>query len=91
MKSLAAEQSADAPLGVLSHFRVEFYDCLYTRAAALRDPHTADLWTWLIIADHTQLRLARPHAEDLRRPWERPAEPRRLTPARVRRGSVTSA
>ncbi|MEU6014538.1 transposase, partial [Streptomyces sp. NPDC047515] len=23
---------------------------------------------------------------DLRRPWERPAEPRRLTPARVRRG-----
>lgn len=35
MKSLAAEQSADATLGVLSHFRVEFYDCLYTRADAL--------------------------------------------------------
>ncbi len=35
MKSLAAEQSADAALGVLSHFRVEFYDCLYTRADAL--------------------------------------------------------
>ncbi|WP_434096956.1 transposase [Streptomyces mirabilis] len=35
MKSLAAEQSADAAWGVLSHFRVEFYDCLYTRAAAL--------------------------------------------------------
>ncbi|MGV9456858.1 NF041680 family putative transposase [Streptomyces sp. NPDC003635] len=52
----------------------------------VRDPHTADLWTWLIIAAHTQLRLARPLAEDLRRPWERPAEPRRLTPARVRRG-----
>ncbi|SFY03496.1 hypothetical protein SAMN02787144_1009244, partial [Streptomyces atratus] len=45
-----------------------------------------DLWTWLIVAAHTQLRLARPLAEDLRRPWERPAEPRRLTPARVRRG-----
>jgi hypothetical protein len=52
----------------------------------VRDPHTADLWTWLIIAAHTQLRLARPLAEDLRRPWERPAQPRRLTPARVRRG-----
>lgn len=35
VKSLAAEQSADAALGVLSHFRVEFYDCLYTRADAL--------------------------------------------------------
>jgi hypothetical protein len=52
----------------------------------VRDPQTADLWTWLIIAAHTQLRLARPLAEDLRRPWERPTEPRRLTPARVRRG-----
>ncbi|GAA3482730.1 hypothetical protein GCM10018966_072620 [Streptomyces yanii] len=47
---------------------------------------TADLWTWLIIAAHTHLRLARPLAEDLRRPWERPTDPRRLTPARVRRG-----
>lgn len=52
----------------------------------VRDPATADLWTWLIFAAHTQLRLARPLAEDLRRPWERPTEPRRLTPARVRRG-----
>ncbi|WP_406484344.1 NF041680 family putative transposase [Streptomyces microflavus] len=52
----------------------------------IRHADTADLWTWLIIAAHTQLRLARPLAEDLRRPWERPAEPRRLTPARVRRG-----
>ncbi len=52
----------------------------------VRYADTADLWTWLIIAAHTQLRLARPLAEDLRRPWERPAEPRRLTPARVRRG-----
>jgi hypothetical protein len=38
-------------------------------------------------ATHTQLRLARDLAEDLRRPWEKPtAEPRRLTPARARRG-----
>ncbi|WP_406397195.1 transposase [Streptomyces sp. NBC_00879] len=52
----------------------------------LRTPDAADRWTWLIITAHTQLRLARPLAEDLRRPWKRPAEPGRLTPARVRRG-----
>ncbi len=52
----------------------------------LRTPQAADRWTWLIIAAHTQLRLARPLAADLRRPWERPAPPGRLTPARVRRG-----
>ncbi|MCG3041250.1 transposase [Streptomyces sp. S1A] len=51
-----------------------------------RRPDTADLWTWLVITAHTQLRLARSLAEDLRHPWERPAEPQRLTPARVRRG-----
>jgi len=50
-----------------------------------RTPQAADRWTWLIIAAHTQLRLARPLAEDLRKPWERPAAGRRLTPARVRR------
>ena len=52
----------------------------------LRDPAAADRWTWLLIAAHTQLRLARPLAADLRRPWEQPAPPHRLTPARVRRG-----
>jgi len=52
----------------------------------LRTPQAADRWTWLVIACHTQLRLARPLADDLRRPWERPAVPGRLTPARVRRG-----
>lgn len=52
----------------------------------VRSPEAADRWTWLIIAAHTQLRLARPLAEDLRRPWEKPAEPGRLTPTRVRRG-----
>ncbi len=52
----------------------------------LRTPEAADRWTWLVIAAHTQLRLARPLAVDLRRPWEKPAEPGRLTPARVRRG-----
>jgi len=53
----------------------------------VRTPEAADQWTWLIIAAHVQLRLARHLVEDLRRPWEKaPAEPGRLTPARVRRG-----
>ena len=52
----------------------------------LRDPAAADRWTWLVIAAHTQLRLARDLTVDLRRPWERPCPPGRLTPARVRRG-----
>jgi hypothetical protein len=51
----------------------------------IRCPEAADRWTWIVIAAHTQLRLARPLAADLRRPWERPAAPNRLTPARVRR------
>jgi DDE superfamily endonuclease len=52
----------------------------------IRTSAAADRWTWLIITAHTQLRLARPLVADLRRPWERPAAPNRLTPARVRRG-----
>ena len=34
----------------------------------LRCPAAADRWTWLVLAAHTQLRLARPLAADLRRP-----------------------
>src|SRR4051794_16652140 len=52
----------------------------------LRSPAAADRWTWLVLTAHTQLRLARPLAADLRRPWERPLPAERLTPARVRRG-----
>ncbi|TPQ22176.1 transposase [Streptomyces sporangiiformans] len=52
----------------------------------LRSPGEADRWTWLVIAAHAQLRLARSLAADLRRPWEKPAPPNKLTPARVRRG-----
>ncbi len=52
----------------------------------IRSPEAADRWTWLILAAFTQLRLARPLAADLRRPWEKPAPPDRLTHARVRRG-----
>lgn len=53
----------------------------------VRTPDQADRWTWLMIAAHTQLRLARHLTDDLRRPWEKPiTQPRRLTPARIRRG-----
>jgi hypothetical protein len=52
----------------------------------LRTPAQADRWTWLILVAYTQLRLARRLADDLRRPWQRPVDPDRLTPGRVRRG-----
>lgn len=55
----------------------------------LRDSAAADRWTWLVLAARAQLRLARRLAADLRRPWERPAEPNSPTPARVRRGFGT--
>jgi hypothetical protein len=70
----------------LEHTFRLFKQVLGWTAPKIRDPQAADRWTWLIIAAHTQLRLARPLAADLRRPWERPAPPGRLTPARVRRG-----
>ncbi|MFD4407487.1 NF041680 family putative transposase [Nocardia sp. NPDC058499] len=52
----------------------------------LRNPEAADRWTWLLLAAYTQLRRARNLTIDLRRPWEKPVAPQRLTPARVRRG-----
>ena len=53
----------------------------------IRTPDQGERWTWIIVAAHTQLRLARHLTRDLRRPWEKPAtEPHRLTPARIRRG-----
>lgn len=70
----------------LEHTFRLFKQTLGWTAPKLRDPGAADRWTWLIITCYTQLRLARILAADLRRPWERPALPGRLTPARVRRG-----
>ncbi|MGF7234091.1 MAG: NF041680 family putative transposase [Frankia sp.] len=71
----------------LEHTFRLFKQTLGWTAPRLRDPAAADRWTWLILAAHTQLRLARHLVADLRRPWERPAaRPDRLTPARVRRG-----
>jgi hypothetical protein len=60
--------------------------CRWIRPGA-RSPEQGDRWTWILMAAHTQLRLARSLTADSRRPWEKPVtEPRRLTPARVRRG-----
>src|SRR6266566_7173039 len=70
----------------LEHTFRLFKQVLGSTAPKVRDPAAADPCTWLIIACHTQLRLARDLAADLRRPWEKPAPPGRLTPARVRRG-----
>jgi hypothetical protein len=56
---------------------------------ALRDPAAADRWTWLLIACHAQLHLARPPAAGTRLPWQRPQGPGQseaLTPGRVRAG-----
>lgn len=70
----------------LEHTFRLFKQTLGWTAPKIRSPEAADRWTWLILAVHTQLRLARGLAEDLRRPWEKPTDPLRLTPARVRRG-----
>src|SRR6266496_2374294 len=70
----------------LEHTFRLFKQVLGWTAPKVRDPAAADRWTWLVIAAHAQLRLARPLAADLRLPWEKPAPPGRLTPARVRRG-----
>jgi hypothetical protein len=70
----------------IEHMFRLFKQTLGWTAPKLRTPQAADRWTWLIIAAYTQLRLARTLAVDLRRPWERPTKPERLTPARVRRG-----
>ena len=70
----------------LEHTFRLFKQVLGWTAPKIRDPQAADRWTWIIITAHAQLRLARPLADDLRLPWERPAPPGRLTPARVRRG-----
>lgn len=51
----------------------------------VRHPEQADLWTWLIVAAYTQLRLARELVADRRLPWEKRMAPARLTPGRVLR------
>jgi len=63
-----------------------FKQTLGWTAPRIRDPASADRWTWIVVAAYAQLFLARPLANDLRRPWEKATDPNRLTPARVRRG-----
>ena len=56
-------------------------------AAKVRTPGQAGRRVRLVMAAYAQLLPARPLAEDLRRPWEKPPGPGRpLTPGRVRRG-----
>jgi hypothetical protein len=51
----------------------------------VRHPEQSDLWTWLVVAAFTQVRLARACVADRRLPWERRYDPGRLTPIRVHR------
>lgn len=70
----------------LEHTFRLFKQTLGWTAPKVRDPASADRWTWIILVAHTQLRLVRHAADDLRRPWEKPLPAHKLTPARVRRG-----
>ena len=51
-------------------------------------PDASDLWTWLVAAAYTQLRLARGYVADQHLPWERPQEVMKFTLERVQRGFV---
>ena len=70
----------------LEHTFRLFKQTLGWTAPKVRDPASADRWTWIILAVHTQLRLVRHAAADLRRPWEKPLPAHKMTPARGRRG-----
>ena len=50
-----------------------------------RQPHAADVWTWLLAAGLWQLWLAREFAADWQLPWEHPMPPAQLSPGRIRR------
>jgi DDE superfamily endonuclease len=86
-----AEETDRAWQAFLRRFDLEhtfrfFKQVLGWTAPKIRDPAAADRWTWIVVVAHTQLRLARDLTTDLRRPWERPYPPGRLTPGRVHRG-----
>lgn len=71
---------------MLSAERVRFFkQTLNWTTQRVRYPEQADRWTWLLLAAYTQLRLARCCVADRRLPWERPLEPGKLTPYRLRR------
>jgi hypothetical protein len=54
--------------------------------ARVRTPEQMDTWTWVVLAAHAHLRLARGLVEDRRLPWEARRPPGQLTPLRVLRG-----
>jgi hypothetical protein len=85
VKSLAAEQSDDAALGILSHFRVEFYDCLYTRADALFELTDAVLCSDGPVTSLVESALTAGHRrghgvmyDAVNHRWLEPRRPRRL-------------
>ena len=51
----------------------------------VRHPEQADRWTWLVVLAYTQVRLARPLAQDQPLPWQQAQPPGKLTPTRVQR------
>lgn len=61
MKRLTRAGTADAALGVLSHFRVEFYDCPYSRAGALFELTDAVLYADGPVKTLVELSLAVEH------------------------------
>ncbi|MBA3489786.1 MAG: transposase, partial [Longispora sp.] len=70
-------------------FRMFKQDLGWT-APQIQTPEQGQRWSWLIVAAHTQLRLARALTADMRRRWEKPIPAGRLmTPGRVRRGFAT--
>jgi hypothetical protein len=87
--------SGTPDLGVLWRAYVRRFDLEHTlrfckqtlgwTTPRVRHPEQADRWTWLVLVAYTQLRLARSWVLDRRLPWERPLDPTKLTPSRVRR------
>lgn len=82
MKSPAPADPADAALSVLSHFRVEFYNCLYRRADALFELTDAVLCADGSVTSLVELTLRAEHRrgqgaiyDAVNRGW---LEPRRL-------------
>jgi hypothetical protein len=55
----------------------------------VRHPDQADRWTWLVVLAYTQLRVARPLAQDHPLPWQQAQPSGTLTPVRVQRAFST--
>jgi hypothetical protein len=55
----------------------------------VRHPDQAHRWTWLVVLAYTQLRLARPLAQDYPLPWQQAQPSGTLTPVRVQRALST--